>query len=86
MYSFRMHATSLSAAAVAVVAQPNAVAVPQRRLLDPLREQLGCMRHSLRTEEAYVHWVRVRAFVRWSGMLDVAGGAVRSPLDALQAA
>jgi integron integrase len=35
------------------------------RLLDALRERLRYMHYSLRTEEAYVHWVR--AFVQWSG-------------------
>ncbi len=35
------------------------------RLLDALRERLRYMHYSLRTEEAYVHWVR--GFVRWSG-------------------
>ncbi len=33
-------------------------------LLDRLRERLRYMHYSLRTEEAYVHWVR--DFVRWS--------------------
>ena len=42
------------------------MAGPQRRLLDQLREQLRYLHYSLRTEEAYVHWVR--AYVRWSGM------------------
>jgi site-specific recombinase XerD len=35
------------------------------RLLDALRERLRYMHYSLRTEEAYVHWVR--GFVRWAG-------------------
>jgi hypothetical protein len=35
------------------------------RLLDALRERLRYMHYSLRTEEAYVHWVR--SYVRWSG-------------------
>ena len=35
------------------------------RLLDALRERLRYMHYSLRTEEAYVHWVR--GFVLWSG-------------------
>jgi integron integrase len=47
-------------------APPAAAAAPQRRLLDQLREQLRYLHYSLRTEEAYVHWVR--AFVRWSGL------------------
>jgi integron integrase len=36
------------------------------RLLDALREQIRYLHYSLRTEEAYVHWVR--AFVRYHGM------------------
>ena len=51
---------------VAALPQPGAAAAPQRRLLDQLREQLRYRYYSLRTEEAYVHWVR--AFVRWSGL------------------
>jgi hypothetical protein len=38
---------------------------PPLRLLDALCERLRYMHYSLRTEEAYVHWVR--GFVRWSG-------------------
>jgi integron integrase len=36
------------------------------RLLDVLRQQIRALHYSLRTEEAYVHWVR--AFVRFHGM------------------
>jgi integron integrase len=36
------------------------------RLLDALRERLRYMHYSLRTEEAYVYWVR--GFVRWAGL------------------
>ncbi len=36
------------------------------RLLEALVERLRYMHYSLRTEEAYVYWVR--GFVRWSGM------------------
>ena len=36
------------------------------RLLDALREQVRALHYSLRTEQAYVHWVR--AFVRFHGM------------------
>ena len=43
-----------------------ALAPGQHRLLDTLRERLRYMHYSLRTEEAYVYWVR--GFVRWSGM------------------
>jgi integron integrase len=35
-------------------------------LLDALRERLRYMHYSLRTEEAYVYWVR--GFVRWAGL------------------
>lgn len=37
--------------------------VAPRRLLDQVREQLRYLHYSIRTEEAYVHWVR--AFVRF---------------------
>jgi hypothetical protein len=40
--------------------------MPGRRLLDQLRERLRYLHYSLRTEEAYVHWVR--AFVRFHGL------------------
>jgi integron integrase len=36
---------------------------PRQRLLDALRDQIRYMHYSLRTEEAYVHWVR--AFIRF---------------------
>jgi integron integrase len=39
---------------------------PALRLLDALRERLRYMHYSLRTEEAYVYWVR--GFVQWSGL------------------
>lgn len=39
---------------------------PGLRLLDQVREQVRYLHYSIRTEEAYVHWVR--AFVRHQGM------------------
>jgi integron integrase len=39
---------------------------PPRRLLDAVRERVRYLHYSLRTEEAYVHWVR--AFVRFHGL------------------
>ncbi len=39
---------------------------PPVRLLDQLRSQIRYMHYSIRTEEAYVHWVR--AFVRFHGL------------------
>ena len=60
------------------------------RLLDQVRERVRYLHYSLRTEQAYVHWVR--AFVRFHRMRHPRemghplGDAVRSPLDALQPA
>ncbi|WP_088280765.1 integron integrase [Ideonella sp. A 288] len=45
--------------------QPTAPAAP-RRLLDQVREQVRYLHYSLRTEQAYVHWIR--AFVRFHGL------------------
>ena len=45
-------------------ASGGAVAAP--RLLDQLRERIRYLHYSLRTEQAYVHWVR--AFVRFHGL------------------
>jgi site-specific recombinase XerD len=39
---------------------------PAHRLLDQLRERVRYLHYSIRTEEAYVHWVR--AFVRFHGL------------------
>lgn len=66
MYSPTLPAPRASPPGAPALAPPAAAAVPQRRLLDQLREQLRYLHYSLRTEEAYVHWVR--AFVRWAGM------------------
>jgi integron integrase len=41
-------------------------ASPPRRLLDAVRERVRYLHYSLRTEEAYVHWVR--AYVRFHGL------------------
>ena len=41
---------------------PSSADIPPR-LLDLLRRQVRLMHYSLRTEEAYVHWVR--AFIRY---------------------
>jgi site-specific recombinase XerD len=42
---------------------PSLAATPPKRLLDAVRERLRYLHYSLRTEQAYVHWVR--AFVRF---------------------
>jgi hypothetical protein len=36
------------------------------RLLEQVRERIRYLHYSLRTEQAYVRWVRL--FVRWSGL------------------
>jgi len=53
--------SSLSVAPAASAAGP-----PTRRLLEQLRERIRYLHYSIRTEEAYVHWVR--AFVRFHGL------------------
>ena len=45
---------------------PTDTSASSLRLLDQLREQIRYRHYSLRTEEAYVHWVR--AFVRFHGL------------------
>lgn len=42
------------------------VPAPPPRLLDLLRAQIRYMHYSMRTEQAYVHWVR--AFIRYHGL------------------
>lgn len=49
-------------AALALVSQPS----PARSLLDEVRAQVRYHHYSIRTEEAYVHWVR--AYVRFHAM------------------
>jgi integron integrase len=41
-------------------------AAPAPRLLAQVRERARYLHYSLRTEQAYVHWIRY--FVRWSGL------------------
>jgi len=54
---------SCSRAGIAFTSPANP---PSQRLLDRLRERLRYLHSSIRTEEAYVHWVR--AFVRFHGL------------------
>jgi len=58
-----LNASLASPTVGAVVAD---VAGPPRRLLDQLRDRIRYLHYSIRTEEAYVHWVR--AFVRFHGL------------------
>ena len=48
-----------------IPANPAALAVPPRRLLDVMRERLRLRHYSRRTEVAYVDWVR--RFIRFNG-------------------
>ena len=52
---------------------PMSAAAPAPRLLDAVRERLRYMHYSLRTEEAYVYWVR--GFVRASNAGTAAPGS-----------
>ena len=54
---------------------PVAYPTPPKRLLDQLREVLRYRHYSLKTEEAYVYWVRF--YVRWHGR----NGPMRHPRD-----
>lgn len=59
-------------------------ALQSTRLLDQVRERVRYLHYSLRTEEAYVYWVRF--FVRWHGMKhprDMGAGEVQSFLTML---
>ena len=56
------------------------------RLLDQLRQEIRTLHYSIRTEQAYVHWVR--AFVRFHGLqhpAELGHGAVRDFLTWLAA-
>ncbi len=59
---------------------------PPVRLLDQLRSQIRYLHYSIRTEQAYVHWVR--AFVRFHGLrhpAELGGGDVEAFLTWLAA-
>jgi hypothetical protein len=64
---------------------------PGTRLMDQLREQLRYAHYSLRTEAAYLHWVRASAPttgatpVSWRSLLDnLAGAAPLAPPPPVQ--
>jgi len=46
------------------------------RLLDQVRERIRYMHYSLKTEKAYLYWIRF--FIRWSA---AQGGGMRHPRD-----
>ena len=53
-------------ASAAPAAPPAAASAAPQRLLAQVRERIRYLHYSLRTEQAYVHWVR--AFVRFHGL------------------
>jgi integron integrase len=58
---------------------PMTAAPPPVRLLDQLRSQIRYFHYSIRTEQAYVHWVR--AYVRFHGLrhpVELGGGDVEA--------
>ena len=58
---------------------PMIDAPPPERLLDQLRGQIRYLHYSIRTEDAYVHWVR--AYVRFHGLrhpIELGGAEVQS--------
>ena len=60
---------------------------PPPRLLDHLRQEIRTLHYSIRTEQAYVHWVR--AFIRFHGLqhpADLPHGAVAAFLSWLATA
>jgi len=70
LYAITVFFTMPSLATASALAQPALGwadgGAPPRRLLDQVRERLRYLHYSIRTEEAYVHWVR--AFVRFHGL------------------
>ncbi len=61
----------------AAMSSPHAA--PPPRLLDMLRQHIRLLHYSIRTEEAYVHWVR--AFIRYHGLRhpsDLAGPDIQA--------
>lgn len=55
-----------------------------KRILDQVRERVRYLHYSIRTEEAYLYWIRF--YIRWSGMRhprDMGGDEVREFLTFL---
>jgi integron integrase len=56
--------------------KPGAPLLQSVRLLDQVRERIRYMHYSLKTEKAYLYWIRF--FIRWSA---AQGGGMRHPRD-----
>lgn len=56
--------------------KPGAPMLQSARLLDQVRERVRYLHYSLKTEKAYLYWIRF--FIRWSASQS---GAMRHPRD-----
>ena len=56
--------------------KPGAPLLQSTRLLDQVRERVRYLHYSLKTEKAYLYWIRF--FIRWSA---AQSGAMRHPRD-----
>ncbi len=56
--------------------KPGAPLLQSTRLLDQVRERVRYMHYSLKTEKAYLYWIRF--FIRWTG---AQSGGMRHPRD-----
>lgn len=56
--------------------KPGAPLLQSTRLLDQVRERVRYLHYSLKTEKAYLYWIRF--FIRWSA---AQGGLMRHPRD-----
>ena len=56
--------------------KPGAPLFKSVRLLDQVRERIRYMHYSLKTEKAFLYWIRF--FIRWSA---AQGGGMRHPID-----
>lgn len=54
--------------------KPGAPSLQSTRLLDQVRERVRYMHYSLKTEKAYLYWIRF--FIRWSATQP---GGMRNP-------
>ena len=56
--------------------KPGAPSLQSTRLLDQVRERVRYMHYSLKTEKAYLYWIRF--FIRWSA---TQSGGMRHPRE-----
>ena len=56
--------------------KPGSPPLQSSRLLDQVRERVRYLHYSLKTEKAYLYWIRF--FIRWSA---IQGAGMRHPRD-----